>query len=91
MSPPEKTLSSSPSSTKLPLQWFCAWLPAALTHRIPLYFASATIASGVPAPPLPSPRDVSNQLTEWLTILIPCAFAYASAYARSTSVLKQIR
>ena len=49
--------------------------PAALTQRIPFDFASATIASGVPAGPPPSPRHVSNQLTEWLTILIPCALA----------------
>ena len=58
----------------MPLQ--CSWpaFPAAFTQRIPSVRALATIASGVPAAPVPSPREVLYQPTEWLTIVIPCGF-----------------
>src|SRR5215212_3650430 len=91
-SPGANSCHPSPStSVNGPLQCCCPRLPAELTQRIPAALASATIASGVAGPPVPSPRLVLNQLTEWLTIAIPCARAYAAARARPTSVSAQIR
>src|SRR2546430_8542878 len=62
-------------SLKVPDQCCCARLPAELTQRMPLFLASATVAFGDDALPVPSPRLVLNQLAEWTMTLIPFALA----------------
>jgi hypothetical protein len=49
------------------------------------------MASGVPGPPEPSPRLELNHPIEWLTMEMPCAFAYVTALASVTSESTQMR
>ena len=85
-SPAAKSLMSGSTEldTNVPFQWSFV-LPAALTQVIPCARALATSYSGVPGPPVPSPRLVLNQPIEWLTTLTPRLIASSTDWARPTS------